>query len=64
MHHKENDNINASALPPAEDSRTIGSSSFIVTEEPIISPTIMSTSLSINNTNDNSIHRNNSRLVI
>ncbi|CAF1234978.1 unnamed protein product [Rotaria magnacalcarata] len=62
LHNNEIDSIAAIALPSTEDSRTIVSSSFIVTEESIIVPPIMSTSLSITNTNDNAIHRNNSRL--
>jgi hypothetical protein len=53
----------ASVLPSSENSRTICSSSFIVTEEqPIILPTVMTTPISI--TNDNSIHQDNPRLVI
>jgi hypothetical protein len=52
----------ASVLPSSENSRTICSSSFIVTEEPIIIPTVMTTSLLITKTNDNSIHQDHSRL--
>jgi hypothetical protein len=59
---QENDMMIASALPSSEASRAICSSSFIVTEEPIIIPTVMATSLSITNTNDNTMNQNNSRL--
>jgi hypothetical protein len=62
LHQEESDMIIASVLPSSEDSRAICSSSFIVTEEPILIPTVMSTSLSI--TNDNSIHQDNPRLDI
>ncbi|CAF3915427.1 unnamed protein product [Rotaria sp. Silwood2] len=63
LHHNETENMITSILPSIEDSRTIGTtSSFIVTEEPIIIPTVISTSQSIIKTNDNSTHRNNSRL--
>ena len=54
--------MNINIVPSSEDSRTICSSSFIVTEQPIIIPTVISTSLSI--ANENSIHQDNSRLVI
>ncbi len=61
-HSEETDNMIASVLPlSSEDSRTICSSSFIVTEEPIILPTVIAASLSI--TNDNSIHQDNPRFV-
>lgn len=59
---EESEIVIESILPSSEDSRTICSSSFIVSEEPIILPAMMSTSLSI--TNDNSIHQDNPRLVI
>ncbi|CAF4528584.1 unnamed protein product [Rotaria sp. Silwood1] len=62
LHDNETENMITSILPSIEDSRTIGTSSFIVTEEPIIITTILSTSQSITNTNDNSTQRNNSRL--
>jgi hypothetical protein len=54
----------ASLLPSSESSRTICSSSFIVNEEPIIIPPVMSKSLILTNMNDNSIQQDNSRLVI
>jgi len=62
FHQEETDSMIASVLPSSENSRTICSSSFIVTEEPIIIPTIMTTSLLITKTNDNSIHQDHSRL--
>jgi len=62
IQQEESNLMLASVLPSSEDSRTICSSSFIVTEEPIIIQTVMPTSLSL--TNDNSIHRDNPRLVI
>ncbi len=62
IHQEESDIMLSNVLPSSEDSRTICSSSFIVTEEPIIIQTVMSTSLSL--TNDNSIHQDNPRLVV
>jgi hypothetical protein len=62
-HSEESDNMIASVLPlSSDDSRTICSSSFIMTEEPIILPKVIAESLSI--TDDNSIHQDNPRLVI
>ncbi len=65
LHQEETDMMITSALPSSsDDSRTICSSSFIVTEEPITIPAAMSTSLSINTTNENSIYYDNSRFVL
>lgn len=62
LNQEETDIMIASILPPSsEDLRTICSSSFIVTEEPIIIPAVLATSLSI--TNENSIHQDHPRLV-
>ena len=45
---QETDNMLASILPPVENARLICSSSFIVAEQ----PPVMSTSMSMPNTND------------
>ena len=55
--------IASAALPSNENSRTICSSSFIVTDESII-PKAMAQSLTITDTNDGSNHRDKSRSVI
>lgn len=58
---EENESMIASILPSlSEDSRTICSSSFLMTEEPITLPAIIATSLSINN--ENPIDQEKSRL--
>jgi hypothetical protein len=67
LHQEETDMMITSVIPSStssDDSRTICSSSFIVTEEPIIIPIVMSTSLSINTTNENPIYQDNSRFVL
>ncbi|CAF0995991.1 unnamed protein product [Adineta steineri] len=55
---QETDTMISSILPSNENSRLIGSSSFLVNEE----PTIMTTSLSMTNTNDISVYQDIPRI--
>ena len=58
---EQGDTMIASALPSSEDSRTICSSSFIVTGEASLVPSVMARSLSITHTNDDPIIPDRSR---
>lgn len=59
---EDTDDMIASILPlSSEDSRTICSSAFIMSDEPIILPTIITASLPI--TSENSIEQERSRFV-
>ena len=61
---EQRDSMITSALPSSEDSRTICSSSFIVTGEPSLVSSVMARSLSITHTNDDPITPDRSRFEL